>query len=44
MAKTYTENDIIYIQNNNNRFWKCLEDSITLVVKTPSIPSDKEFT
>lgn len=42
-GKTYFENDIIYIPKTVSTDFECLEDSITLVVKTPSIPSDKEF-
>ena len=41
--KTYSENDIIYIPKTTSTDFECLEDSITLVIKTPSIPSDKEI-
>lgn len=39
----YVENDVVFIEKGLSTDFKCLEDSITLVIKTPSIPSDKEF-
>ena len=41
--KIYSENDIIYIPKTTSTDFECLEDSITLVIKTPSVPSDKEL-
>ena len=37
----YKERDIIKIEPNEYADFICLEDSATLVIKTPSIPSDK---
>lgn len=40
--KIYSENDIVHIPKTVSTDFECLEDSITLVIKTPSIPTDKE--
>ena len=37
----YVKDDIILIYPNNYTDFKCLEDTITVVVKTPSIIGDK---
>lgn len=39
----YKENVVVFIEKNTSTDFICLEDSITLVIKTPSIPSDKEL-
>lgn len=39
----YKENDIVHIEKCVSTDFLCLEDSITLVIKTPSITNDKEF-
>ena len=38
---TYKENDIIQIDEFDETDFECIEDSITLVVKTKSIKGDK---
>jgi len=39
----YSEKSIIKIEPNISTDFECLEDAITLVIKTPSIPSDKHI-
>lgn len=39
----YGEKSIIKIDPNVSTDFECLEDAITLVIKTPSIPSDKHI-
>lgn len=39
--KIYKEKDIVFIQKGISTDFECLVDSITLVIKTPSVPSDK---
>ena len=40
----YSTGEIVKIDPGNSTDFKCLSDeAITLVIKTPSIPSDKEF-
>lgn len=39
----YNSKDIVYIEKGTSTDFICLEDCITLVIKTPSIPSDKIF-
>jgi hypothetical protein len=41
--KVYSSGDIIIIEPKQYTDFKCLEESITLVIKTPSIPSDKHL-
>lgn len=41
LNEVYFENDIVKIDPGVSTSFECLEDSITLVIKTPSIPSDK---
>ena len=38
---SYSNGDIVYIPKETSTDFVCLEDSITLVIKSPSIPSDK---
>jgi len=38
----YSENDIVFVPKGVPTDFKCLENSITVVLKTPSIPSDKQ--
>lgn len=40
--KVFFENDVVKIDPGVSTSFECLEDSITVVIKTPSIPSDKE--
>lgn len=37
----YKEKDIVKVAPNTYTDFVCLEDAITLVIKTPSIPTDK---
>ena len=39
--KEYSKNDIIYISPGETTDFIVLEDTITVVVKTPSLPNDK---
>ena len=39
----YDEKSIIKISPNESTDFHCVEDAITLVIKTPSIPSDKHI-
>lgn len=39
--QTYLENDVIEIKPGVSTDFLALEDTITVVIKTPSIPSDK---
>lgn len=39
--KINSSKDIVLVKPNESTDFECLEDSITLVIKTPSIPSDK---
>ena len=39
----YGEKAIIKIEPNESTDFECIEDAITLVIKTPSIPSDKHI-
>ena len=41
--EVYIEKDIVTILPNVPTNFESLEDSITLVIKTPSIPSDKHI-
>ena len=41
--EVYVEKDIVTILPNVPTNFESLEDSITLVIKTPSIPSDKHI-
>ena len=41
--KVYSEKEIVEILPNTLTDFESLEDSITLVIKSPSIPSDKYF-
>ena len=41
--KIYSEKEIVKILPNTSTDFESLEDSITLVIKSPSIPSDKYF-
>ena len=41
--KIYSEKEIVKILPNISTDFESLEDSITLVIKSPSIPSDKHF-
>lgn len=41
--KVYYEKEIVEILPNTSTDFESLEDSITLVIKSPSIPSDKYF-
>lgn len=41
--KVYSEKEIVEILPNTSTDFESLEDSITLVIKSPSIPSDKYF-
>lgn len=41
--KIFFENDVVKIDPGIPTSFECLEDCITLVIKTPSIPSDKEI-
>ena len=41
--KVYSEKEIVEILPNTLTYFESLEDSITLVIKSPSIPSDKYF-
>lgn len=37
----YNERDIVFVEKGISTDFECLVDSITLVIKNPSIPSDK---
>lgn len=39
----YGSGEIVYIEKESSTDFLCVDDSITLVIKTPSIPADKEF-
>ena len=39
----YEKGSIIKVEPNKPTDFRCLEDSITLVIKTPSIPTDKHL-
>ena len=39
----YSSGEIVYIEKESSTDFLCVDDSITLVIKTPSIPTDKEF-
>ena len=41
--KVYSEKEIVEILPNTLTDFESLEDSITLVIKTPSVPSDKHI-
>ena len=41
--KVYSGKEIVEILPNTSTDFESLEDSITLVIKSPSIPSDKYF-
>ena len=41
--KIYNERDIVFVEKGISTDFECLSDCITLVIKTPSIPNDKEF-
>lgn len=37
----YCENEIIIVEKTKPNAFQCLEDAVIVVLKTPSIPSDK---
>lgn len=39
----YSSGEIVYVEKGTSTDFLCVDDSITLVIKTPSIPADKEF-
>lgn len=39
----YGEKEIVKINPNESTDFECIENAITLVIKTPSIPSDKHI-
>jgi hypothetical protein len=41
--RVYGEKEIVTINPNESTDFECIEDAITLVIKTPSIPSDKHI-
>lgn len=41
LGKTFKAGDIIRIDPGDKTSFECIEDCITVVVKTPSVPDDK---